>query len=290
MEFFLNVSLNSLNAVTKIFAITVKAVADPKGHPPSSYGPKCSWFHAFFGKIRKICMLALPPGGLTPPPTENPGSAPEKGSNLPPSHLLCETQGCYHSSSKTHVRDRILKLIPIHASVIYQIPWIHWIQWKFCSFRKKTLSCRWKHQRSWHVFNPRRTSHTISFKRSYPIHPMSRGSWHPILCHVDTNIQGYVICILTPTFISSFETTQWLVCQETHILIYCKSQRQFHQPTTMYMKAPTDRFIKDPDKLVYQKPIGYFVQFFQCFVQLPHNSLHKPMEDKDDWPLWDMYL
>ena len=33
----------------------------------------------------------------------------------------------------THVRDRIFKLIPIHASVIYQIPWIRWIQWKFRS-------------------------------------------------------------------------------------------------------------------------------------------------------------
>ena len=25
--------------------------------------------------------------------------------------------GCYHSTSKTHVRDRIFKLNPIHASV-----------------------------------------------------------------------------------------------------------------------------------------------------------------------------
>ena len=30
----------------------------------------------------------------------------------------------YHSASKTHVRDRIFKLTPIHASVIYQIPCI----------------------------------------------------------------------------------------------------------------------------------------------------------------------
>ena len=32
-----------------------------------------------------------------------------------------------------HVRDRIFKLNPIHALVIYQILWICWIQWKFCS-------------------------------------------------------------------------------------------------------------------------------------------------------------
>ena len=49
---------------------------------------------------------------------------------------LCKRPGCYHSASETHVRDRIFKLIPIHASVIYQFPWIrwiHWIQWKFRS-------------------------------------------------------------------------------------------------------------------------------------------------------------
>ena len=45
-------------------------------------------------------------------------------------HLLCKRPGCYHSASKIHVRDRIFKLSPIHASLIYQI---HWIQWKFCS-------------------------------------------------------------------------------------------------------------------------------------------------------------
>ena len=34
-----------------------------------------------------------------------------KGSNQPPSHLLCERPGCYHSTSKTHI-DRIFKLSP----------------------------------------------------------------------------------------------------------------------------------------------------------------------------------
>ena len=32
-------------------------------------------------------------------------------------HLLCKRPGCYHSTNKTHVRDRIFKLSPIHASV-----------------------------------------------------------------------------------------------------------------------------------------------------------------------------
>ena len=39
-------------------------------------------------------------------------------------NLLCRRQECYHSSSKTHVRDRIFQLSPIDASVIYQITWI----------------------------------------------------------------------------------------------------------------------------------------------------------------------
>ena len=37
---------------------------------------------------------------------------------------LCKRPGCSASASasKTHVRDGIFKLSPIHASVIYQIP------------------------------------------------------------------------------------------------------------------------------------------------------------------------
>ena len=31
-------------------------------------------------------------------------------------HLLCKSPGWYHSTSKTHLRDRIFKLNPIHAS------------------------------------------------------------------------------------------------------------------------------------------------------------------------------
>ena len=37
-------------------------------------------------------------------------------------HFLCNRQGCYQSASKTHVRDRMFKLSPTHASVRYQIP------------------------------------------------------------------------------------------------------------------------------------------------------------------------
>ena len=38
---------------------------------------------------------------------------------------------------KTHVRDRIFKLTVIHASVIYQMPWIHWI---LVPFRENTIA------------------------------------------------------------------------------------------------------------------------------------------------------
>ena len=32
-------------------------------------------------------------------------------------------------TSKTRVRGVVFKFSPIHASVIYQIPWIRWIHW-----------------------------------------------------------------------------------------------------------------------------------------------------------------
>ena len=60
----------------------------------------------------------------------------QKDSN--PSHLLCERPACYHSACTTHVRDRIFKYSSIHASVIYLIPWIHWIQWKCLLYRKNS--------------------------------------------------------------------------------------------------------------------------------------------------------
>ena len=42
-------------------------------------------------------------------------------------HFLCKRPRCYHSTIKTQVAESSFKLNPIHASVIYQIPWIHWI-------------------------------------------------------------------------------------------------------------------------------------------------------------------
>ena len=41
-------------------------------------------------------------------------------------YLLCKRPSCCHSASKTQA-DRIFKLSPVHASVIYQIPWNRWI-------------------------------------------------------------------------------------------------------------------------------------------------------------------
>ena len=48
-------------------------------------------------------------------------------------HFLWKRLGSYHSVNRTHVTDKIFKLSPIQASMIYQIPKIRWIQWKFCS-------------------------------------------------------------------------------------------------------------------------------------------------------------
>ena len=54
-----------------------------------------------------------------------------KGSNLLP--LCVRDQDA--SVRKTSVRDRIFKLTSSHSSMIYQIPWIHWIS---VPFREKT--------------------------------------------------------------------------------------------------------------------------------------------------------
>ena len=52
--------------------------------------------------------------------------------------LLCERQRFYHCDTQ-----KIFKLIPIHASVIHQIPWIRWIQWKFCFLLGKPHFSSW---------------------------------------------------------------------------------------------------------------------------------------------------
>ena len=43
-----------------------------------------------------------------------------------------------NSASKIHVWDKIFKLSPIHASVIYQISWICWIHWIHVQFRENS--------------------------------------------------------------------------------------------------------------------------------------------------------
>ena len=54
-------------------------------------------------------------------------------------HLLCKRLRCYHNASKkTQVGERIFKLSPIHASVIYQIPCVHWIHWISDPFRENS--------------------------------------------------------------------------------------------------------------------------------------------------------
>ena len=63
-------------------------------------------------------------------------------------HLLCKRPRCYHSASKTQVAERIFKLSPVHALVIYLIPWICWIHWISDPLRETPLpaldECRLK--------------------------------------------------------------------------------------------------------------------------------------------------
>ena len=62
-------------------------------------------------------------------------------------NLFCKRPGCHHSASRTDVPERIFKLIPIHASVIYQIVWFCWIL-----FPTRMHSSRMRTGRSLSVF------------------------------------------------------------------------------------------------------------------------------------------
>ena len=54
--------------------------------------------------------------------------------NLKRNAVLKTTISCvrlYHSATETQLTEKTFKLILVHASVIFQILWIRWIQWKF---------------------------------------------------------------------------------------------------------------------------------------------------------------
>ena len=57
------------------------------------------------------------------------------------SYLMCKRPRCYHSASKTQVAERIFKLTPVHATVIYQILWIRWIPWISYPLREYSIFC-----------------------------------------------------------------------------------------------------------------------------------------------------
>ena len=59
------------------FQNTVADLGDAPGAPPSPRSKIFSISCSFSQNLAKIYMLALPPPTLAPPPTGNPGSAPE---------------------------------------------------------------------------------------------------------------------------------------------------------------------------------------------------------------------
>ena len=131
----------------------------------------------------------------------------QKGSNLLRSHLLCERPGCYHSASKTYVRDRFFKLSSIHDSVIYPISWIQWIPLpcrkfysvhllsihNFCTFMLRTDNRMYCHfsMRPWILLWSRRPwvypmsqgniQHT---DRQFELHFLPRGTNHWRQCRI----------------------------------------------------------------------------------------------------------
>ena len=59
---------------------------------------------------------------------------------LSTSHLLGWRPACYHSASKTHVRDRIFKLSPIHGSMIISFAEFAEFSKSYDQFRKNSNS------------------------------------------------------------------------------------------------------------------------------------------------------
>ena len=53
--------------------------------------------------------------------------------------LFCERPECYHSASKTHVRDRIFKLSPIHGSEIFRFSEFVEFSESSALFKKKSI-------------------------------------------------------------------------------------------------------------------------------------------------------
>ena len=65
-------------------------------------------------------------------------------------YLVWKTSACYLFTRKTQATESIFKMTPIHDSVIYQIPWFCWIQWKApIDLRKTPLLLTWEETKYW---------------------------------------------------------------------------------------------------------------------------------------------
>ena len=78
-----NIQLMLGLVVAKLFTVTNLFTVADLAPPPPRYSPKFSQFHVVFRKIWQNHMLA-------PPPTGNPGSAPDSGEMK---HEPCHTEG-----------------------------------------------------------------------------------------------------------------------------------------------------------------------------------------------------
>ena len=97
-------------------------------------------------------------------------------------HLLCKRPGCYCCISDTNIIDRIFKLIPIHALVIYQIPWICWFHW----IQSKSINVLFHLEKNSWFLPLSRTSVIIStWYCTFHLVPLSSGrsAWCGILYH-----------------------------------------------------------------------------------------------------------
>ena len=78
---------------------------------------------------------------------------------IPTSYLLCKRPVCYHSTIKTHVRHRIFKLSPLHASVIIHFPEFTEFSKNSAPFRKNWLPLMTEKMTFWLFFAVKVCSH-----------------------------------------------------------------------------------------------------------------------------------
>ena len=160
-------------------------------------------------------------------------------------HLLCKRPGCYHSASKKHVRDRIFKLTPIHASAIIRFPEFTEFNESSAPYRKNSIARAPNQRAIWWNFHYLIFIFISATKCLYiSMHLLSglyrtleilkaelSGIWHRNFHRPSSwwnRKRSIVSCPLYKTFVqidllAKISITENLIGQIYHIVIICRS-------------------------------------------------------------------